>query len=247
MFGYDSKVRTWISSLNIQHRRQTKLPPDPIRWEVLQALKESGCPICRVQRQWSAKFYYWLFAQNYYAGTMPEELKRSGGLCYAHAKKLLEIRSVYVTSVMYDYLTQDVLDKLQSLAEEVRCEINRSSHKPYHFSITPTGECPACVEERKLAERALSELVAALDQDKVAEDYRASDALCMPHFHCAVEQALPHIVLLLAETQITKLSMLKIDFAEYFRKVDYRFANEPKGNEKTTWERAIRRFVGEVK
>ena len=228
--------------LKLWRRSQPKEVPNPARWDVLRALPKSGCPICRVQREWSQRFYFWLVTQDYYGGTTPQKLKQAGGLCRKHADKLLELRSVYTTSVMYDYLVRDVVVKLQALADEAR----QVTRKPCRFSSTPMGECPACVEDREVVGSAARELVAALNEEEVAAKYRASDALCMPHLHRAVESATPDIVVLLTETPIAKLNALTDGFTEYFRKVDYRFANEPKGDEQTAWQRAITRLSGET-
>jgi len=172
------------------------------------------------------------------------KLIASGGLCRDHAKKLLELGSVYTTSVMYQYLVDDAIAKLGTLADQARQETRKPSRKPRRFSVTPAGKCPACVDDDEIVQSATRELVAALREDQVAEKYRAGDALCMPHFYRAVELASPSVVVLLAETQSAKLNALARDFAEYFHKVDYRFANEPKGSEQTAWQSAIARLVG---
>ncbi len=218
---------------------------DPIRLDILRALNQPGCPVCRVQREWSARFFYWLVNQNYYVEASVIALKESGGLCRAHAAELLELRAVYTTSVMCQYLVADAISKLQALVDQARQETHKPSRKARRFSTTPTGECPACADEADIVQAATRELIAALDEEAVAEKYRAGDALCMPHFHRAVELASPSVVLLLAEAQIAKLNELARDFAEYFRKVDYRFAGEPKGDEQTAWQRAIARLAGE--
>jgi len=230
--------------LNLWHRRETKRPLDPIRLDVLRAVKKPGCPICRVQREWSERFYLWLLIQNYCAETMVIKLKESGGLCCHHAEKLLEPRSVYTTSVMHEYLVKDAIAKLHALADQARQKTRKPSRKPHYFSATPTGKCPACVDDEETVQGATRTLVAALNEDEVVEQYRAGDALCMPHFYRTVELASPSIVVLLTETQIAKLDVLTHDFAEYFRKVGYRFANEPKGDEQTAWKRAIVRLAG---
>jgi len=232
--------------LKLWRRSRPRQVPNPARWDVLRALPKSGCPICRVQREWSQRFYFWLVTQDYYGGTMPQKLKQAGGLCRKHADKLLELRSVYTTSVMYEYLVKDAIAKLQVVAEEARRAASQPSRKPPRFSTLPTGECPACADDREVVESTVRELVAGLSDGAIAEKFRAGDALCMPHFHRAVEYATPDIVVLLAQTQIAKLNALTNDFTEYFRKVDYRFANEPKGDEQTAWQRAITRLSGET-
>ena len=228
---------------NSQPKRK---PLDPIRLDVLRALEKPGCPICRVKREWLERFYIWLLIQDYYAETMMLAFKNSGGLCHTHAKRLMEIKSPYTTSVMYRYLVEDALCKLASLVQEARKESAKSPRrKPRRFSSAPTGECPACVEQHEIEQDGVRELVAMLDDSAMQDKYRSGHALCMPHCHLAVACASPEIVVVLTETQMERLEVMQRDFQEYFRKVDYRFANEPKGDEQTTWQRAIARFVGD--
>ncbi len=218
----------------------------PIVIDILIALDKSGCPICRVRTEWINRFYYWLLTQNYYAETMVLALMESGGLCRRHAQRLLDRPVVYQTSVMYQYLVNDAINKLAALADRARNESRKSKRKPKRFQSKPTGECPACVEERWVEESAAHALAHVLDDDTALEQYRKGDALCLSHFHSAIEFASPRVAAALAEIEIAKLETLVRDFKEYFRKVDYRFADEPKGEEQTAWRRAIERMMGSV-
>ncbi len=259
--------------VDLWHRHPRTEIPTLIRLDVLSALKKPGCPICRVQREWLKRFYFWLVNQNYYVPDTIRELKRSGGLCHAHAERLIEMRPVYITSVMYDYLVEDAMGRLEVLADQARQKLNTPPHKPSRWwkiiaSVhtvgavlqraarrpehptdrgvgSPTGECPACADLRATERQAVTSLAVALKEDEVEKAYRASDGLCLPHLYRAVQQATPPIALLLTETALVHLQGLQRELAEYFRKVDYRFAHEPKGDEQTAWARAIRRFVGE--
>ena len=52
--------------LKLWHRQKLRETYDPIRFDILRSLNEPDCPICRVQREWMDKFYFWLLIQNYY-------------------------------------------------------------------------------------------------------------------------------------------------------------------------------------
>ena len=48
----------------------------------------------------------------------------------------------------------------------------------------------------------------------------------------------------LLEAERDKLITLRGELQEVIRKLAYRYANEPKGAEQTSWRRAIEKFVG---
>jgi len=46
------------------------------------------------------------------------------------------------------------------------------------------------------------------------------------------------------EKQISDLRHLRDNFEEFFRKEDYRYSDEPKGDEQITWIRSMSKFHG---
>lgn len=66
----------------------------------------------------------------------------------------------------------------------------------------------------------------------------------MPHFFHMVGNADRDTALVLLQSQRRTLQKLAEELGEYARKLDYRFRDEPKGEEQTAWLRAVRLFTG---
>ena len=111
------------------------------------------------------------------------------------------------------------------------------------------GTCLFCESLSQTARYYSATLLDAMHDYETRKSYESSDGLCMPHFANILEQAgieyFPQL-LDIAGMQIKRLKELENSFQEFFRKGDYRFSDEPKGEEQTTWIRAIRKVIGEV-
>lgn len=83
-----------------------------------------------------------------------------------------------------------------------------------------------------------------LEDDRIKELYSSSHGLCMNHFNQALEFASPESSEILVQKQAEVLRKLDSDIEEYWRKTDYRYSHEPKGEEQTAWVRAIKFFAG---
>lgn len=77
--------------------------------------------------------------------------------------------------------------------------------------------------------------------------YRGSDGLCWKHFTLAVARAGREVAVFLTEDLINRLETLEGQFGEYFRKRDYRFAHEPKGEEQQAWLKALEILMGGIR
>lgn len=184
---------------------------------------------------------------------MLERLRASAGLCRRHAWKLAELGCTYQMAAMYQYLVEDKQIRLQRLVATLERAAS-SGQRPWSRNRTrlalarrevqPAAACPACTDLAKTTEHALRELVRGLDDLEFRELLVESDGLCMPHFAQALEVATEREISILIEVQQARLEALRRDLAEYMRKVDYQFADEPKGDEQTAWRRAIALFAG---
>ncbi|OGO42191.1 MAG: hypothetical protein A2Z04_06475 [Chloroflexi bacterium RBG_16_57_9] len=182
-----------------------------------------------------------------------QRLRASAGLCRQHAWKLAGLGCAYQTTAMYQYLVEDQQARLRRLRETLE-RATAASQRPWNRSrarlelarreAQPAATCPACTETSVMSERALRELVAGLNDPELRDLFVESDGLCVPHFVQALEFASERELPILVEVQQAKLATLQRDLTEYMRKVDYQFADEPKGEEQTAWRRAIAFFAG---
>lgn len=79
--------------------------------------------------------------------------------------------------------------------------------------------------------------------------YQASQGLCIPHLVQVLsdsESGGGHESELatLLDLEQHKIAMLLDELKEYLRKHNYLYAHEPKGDEQTSWIRAVRKAVG---
>jgi len=72
----------------------------------------------------------------------------------------------------------------------------------------------------------------------------SSDGLCLPHLRRVLEQVPADLGRDFLQAQVSQLKRLEAELAEFFRKSDYRYAAEPKGDEQTAWLRVWERLAG---
>lgn len=210
------------------------------------AIPQEGCPICHLVEEGEERFFIWFILQDYYVPGMMQKLKAGGGLCAEHTRRLLHTRAVYPITVMYEYILADIRDRIVRVLSEAQVE-NQSTSRwiPWRndsdlkFSdVQPVAPCPACASREQTTEWAVLALYELLANEMDRTAYQASSGLCLPHFWRAVAKAPADQAELLAEVQLAHLDRLVDDLAEYCRKVDYRYASEPKGAEQDAWLRA---------
>lgn len=95
-------------------------------------------------------------------------------------------------------------------------------------------ECPMCVHARNAARAALA-----------AAGNEAGNDGCLPHARLALETATPVDTRAWASAIASRLESMTRDLGELIRKHDYRFSDEPLGEEKDSWLRALAFFGGE--
>lgn len=108
--------------------------------------------------------------------------------------------------------------------------------------------CPMCEMEASSGRYAIYELAKALEDNEIRELYRTSPGLCRTHLLMALD-----IISgddereFFLKSAIDKTSDMVKSLEEYFRKTDYRYSSEPKGEEQTAWLRAMQMYNGFVK
>jgi hypothetical protein len=98
---------------------------------------------------------------------------------------------------------------------------------------TGQGECPFCAAMTKAAAAALESASAS------------QAALCLPHLCAAFGSTRRREqVQALANTALAHFNTLEEELSELIRKSDYRFRNEPRGQEATSWTRTAQLLAG---
>ncbi|MDR7507129.1 MAG: DUF6062 family protein [Armatimonadota bacterium] len=221
-----------------------EVPPDDITMvKVREALREGGCPVCRVSSA-SVRRYLWgfLYEQVNDPGVR-DALLRSRGFCRHHAWMLTQFYDTLGVSIVYHHLVQELARDLRAVAEGVR---RLRGSGPVPRLPSPTQPCPACRVARQAEHNALEAVVQRLDDEQVRARLGTDAPLCLPHLRAAWDLAPDaRARQLLAALQVAALEVLGRQLEEFIRKQDYRFRHEGlSAGEGTAWTRAIEVLVG---
>ncbi len=227
-------------------------------FELLDAFREEGCPICRLLVKWSRSYLDSLFYEYVTDFGIRSRMRESHGFCNWHTWMAASIdNSQSGIAIIYEHLLNDQVGALQGVLRSIRprfwwarlkAKWLRGEGKPPILALKGRkSPCPACERLDQFFEPDLTDtLLSSLADPEFADGFRASFGLCLPHLYGALIAGGDHPNLpLLLELQLQKLRALRGQLGEYIRKLDYRFMAEPRGEEeKTAWRRVMELFVG---
>ena len=217
--------------------------------EALDAMARPGCPICAVMAAHERRYIeaFWPAAR-----TDPHVRERfwdAGGFCGRHAR-LFERRLAARQGgpAIADLYGRLVERDLSAIEERLR-SLDRPRRRARALRWPERRRrCPACEDHDLALERKAAFLVLALHDHRARRRYAISDGPCLPHLATLIDQALAEdrgTARFLIEDQRDRLERLGRGLSEYRRKLDARFAGEPRGAEQGSWTDAIRRYAGD--
>ena len=225
--------------------------------DVKRLLQQEGCPICNICDEVMEKTWFWFFNESYGDGSGASKYIDYWGFCRRHTLQMAGIGPSWQESVIYSWIIEDKLPRLKRLLKNVgdsptgnnilSTRLTKKRLEKTIKEVSPSGGCLFCESVQRTAEHYIRLLLETLSDLEVKGLFRKSYGLCMRHFFQAINNPNPKLTIGLSEVvqlQIEKLTELKHNFEEFFRKSDYRFSHEPEGAEQTAWIRAIKRFVG---
>ncbi|MBI4492837.1 MAG: hypothetical protein HY690_08610 [Chloroflexi bacterium] len=203
---------------------------------------EDGCPVCRAEQAAERAFTA--------LGTQPERaqaefrarLARSP-LCQAHASALLAAGAGLPSA---QGLLAARLERLATLQRALAARATPGAARDLaaaRWAVAAPEACPACEVVVFAAWEAARWSGHVLGTPGAAEPPRVARALCTRHLPLVLQYASPEAARLVCEAQTARIRALLAELAEFFRKVDYRYAHEPKGEEQSAWLRGIERMA----
>jgi len=224
-------------------------------FDLLDACSEPGCPVCRLAL---AAVTRAIDAVDYEFVNEPDvrtKIERTWGFCNTHAHQWLREGHVLGVALVYE----GILTRIQPEVEKVRSTARpgllsglaarlgrRRPGEPCDL-LQPDGRCPLCRERdetERLLIRSLGEgLAETADDFRTA--FRRSDGLCLPHLRlalCTITDS-PTVDVLRAAT-LAHQERLMPQLREIVRKHDYRFRDEPSGDERGAATRAVTHVTG---
>lgn len=202
-------------------------PRDAAAFEVLEALREPGCPVCRLALRSVARLLQTISYEQVNDPALRAELRKSRGFCNLHAHQWLrEARGILGTALIYRDLLQATLHDLDGRPP----------------SRDKSATCVACRTQREAEARYLDALVATASAEPAALD--TSDGLCRRHTLAAMRIG-GRGASLVAERTRRALQDLIRELDEVIRKEDYRFRHEERTDaERTAPSRAVAVIAG---
>jgi len=221
---------------------------DVLYHELLDALADDGCAICRLARKASDRYINALLYEGVVDVDLRQKLRDARGPCYVHAWRMAGRRgAVLGTAIVYR-------DVINTLAKELEAPEKRSllgGKNSLAQRLAATAPCPACSLEQDAVRRAIKTLLKHVSDANIAESYVAAGGLCLPHFTETLVQAGAHASgtasRSLSDWQAAAFRRLRDELDELIRKHDYRFSSEAiTEQEAVAWTRAVAATVGEA-
>ena len=223
-------------------------------------LAQPGCAVCRLKAKSAERFLDSLLWENVNDPRARRDIRRARGFCREHSWGLArDGASLGVAIIMRDVL-QDVLDVMQDARFQTLPTF--SLHRVYESldsgqpaaapaalaaRLAPQSKCPVCAQAETMESIYLSTLVENLvGEGGLLAAYETSDGLCLSHFRQALTRVRDETVFeALMNTQRAIWERLVGHLSEVIRKSDYRFRDEPRGEENGAWLRAIAALAGQ--
>ncbi|NOY54934.1 MAG: hypothetical protein GXP34_03010 [Actinobacteria bacterium] len=209
--------------------------------KLLADLAESGCPVCRGSVGAAARYLESLLWENVNDAEVREGLRRDHGFCREHSLALLQVAAARSEALGVAILYEDLLDHIEQEIVTVGASSRRRPSRSW-LNMRSGPSCRACTVADDVAVNYLR-IIATSEPDTDLDRHLGGAALCFPHFSRGLEiRGLDHerleAVYLRGSVSIRAELRRLIDHA------DYRRADEPLGNEKDAWARAVHLVVG---
>ncbi len=224
---------------------------DVANYEILAAIREDGCSLCRVQALVERRLIESFLREGRYSPAAREEFVGAGGFCRRHAWQLHRAATEEATGAgiadIYGQLLERDVRRFNQIEDQIR------SRRGRRRAVRELGRrlgCPICSSLAGSRESHGYFLAQLLADERAQETYAAGDGLCGTHIEVAIRQALRvddagGVARLLLDDAQNRLRELGSLLGEYDRKRDYRFAHERRDEEQRSWTEVIRRYVGE--
>ncbi len=213
---------------------------------LLYACTQEGCPLCRLTQESIARYLNTWQYELFTDVDVRKELQRTQGFCSQHTWQLAHMGATLQLAQAYRDIITDLAEQLQKDAGEGsrvfrRLFENNNRREP--------GQCPACRRQEEAEIRYIHTLRKALLDPDFYRQLEMSHGLCLHHFYLSCELKMSDTpgdwLSLLRKAQLACLQRLDEQLQELIRKHDYRFKDEARGAEMSSWKRAAALVAGE--
>ncbi|MHB1417604.1 MAG: DUF6062 family protein [Chloroflexota bacterium] len=185
-------MRTWS-------RRRPRASKHMSYFDLMEALGNEGCPICKLAGRTAFRFLDILSYENVNDPGIRAQLRASRGFCNYHAWQFFdEADDGLGTAIIYGDIVDSLLKVLDGDRTGFRSadiqQLTAALRRPGRAAalaerMAPEGECLACLQLDGSAHRYVDTLLAHLAEEELRERYLASHGLCLPHLRQALPRA----------------------------------------------------------
>jgi len=212
-------------------------------FNLLDALKEQGCPVCFVIRKNAQKYMDDFLYESVNDPGLRKEIKESVGFCNRHAWQFHKFGDGFGLGIVYEDLMRLVLKRLEGLdgssipLKAILKQLDKDEQNK--------KSCIVCKEEKDVEGRYIAVFLENFDDSELRFAYNNSFGLCLRHLNLAIKRnknkKLSNEII---SIEAAKLNGLISELREFLRKHDYRFSKEKFGKEGNSWIRAIEKLIG---
>ncbi|MBN2472547.1 MAG: hypothetical protein JXN59_17610 [Anaerolineae bacterium] len=226
--------------------------------DLIESFRKPGCPVCRITKKDVESFLHSMLFEGYKFPETHERFRAGRGLCNAHAWQMAEsFRGALLNIGLYyrgalNAMLRD-LDGAGQPAAAARSGLSRflsgggggAPGSALADALEAPKSCVACeirVTSEALYTRTIGEHIS---NPKLAEAYRASEGVCLPHLRMALRAATPADQRVIIAIQRGIWEALLKDLDQFAEMHDHRHTGEYMGAEGDSWLRALRGMAGE--
>lgn len=214
---------------------------------LLEALGQGGCPVCTIVQEEVLHYLDMLIHEHVNDLDFRAELRQAGGFCNTHAWWLYARMqgAALGATIMY----RDVLHTARERLAQVAASGGTVLQTPRRRGLgrlgsstpaqsNPHPACPACQVRARIEATFVSTLINNAKDGPFLDRYGTSDGVCLIHLDQALARGHGALRELLRK-HAAIMDRLIAELDEFQRKADYRFHDEPIGQEADAWQRAI--------
>ncbi|GAB4571675.1 MAG: hypothetical protein Kow0077_09000 [Anaerolineae bacterium] len=234
--------------------------------DLVEAFRKPGCPVCRITKKDVESFLHSMLFEGYKFPETHERFRAGRGLCNAHAWQLSEsFRGALLNiGLYYRGALKALLADLESAgrpgagqaASAARSGLGRlfgggggsadqAPSSPLADALEAPKPCMAC-EIRATSEALYTRTIGEhISNERLAEAYRASDGVCVPHLRMVLRAATPADQRAIIAIQRGIWEALLADLDQFVEMHDHHHTGEFMGAEGDSWLRVLRSMAGE--
>ncbi|MGH2562118.1 MAG: DUF6062 family protein [Thermomicrobiales bacterium] len=221
-------------------------------FELLDAFAQEGCPVCRLSLAAVHRFLEGINYEGVNDTGVRARTRAAFGFCNRHSHQWLKLAHVLGTALIYKDVVADVTVSLRALRYQrsgLRGNLPRLAARRDEdgavAGLVPSGDCLACQRQTEETRVLVATLTDSLRQRDFQVAYAESPGVCLPHLREALRAAPTAAVFeTLRDHAVSRQEQLASHLGEVARKHDYRYSDEPLGEEREAAVRVVAHVAG---